>query len=78
MDTRITQTLIGTAITCFEKWAKASNIPWAEEGVQGDFIAYVVCKRDVMSCNKLSPYLIELQQAFKDNPNFDSITLDVA
>ena len=72
MKTRTHKILIGAACPNFEDWAKTSDIPYETE-----VGAYVVDWYDVMHCKTPSPYLSELQQAFKDNPEFERITLDV-
>jgi hypothetical protein len=72
MKTRTHTILFGTACPSFEDWAKTSDIPYETE-----VGAYVVDCYDVTHCKTPSPYLSELQQAFKDNPDFDRITLDV-
>jgi|DEB0MinimDraft_6_1074348.scaffolds.fasta_scaffold04009_8 hypothetical protein len=76
METKEITYLAGTACDDFEEWAEASNIGWIEDvGSDPDWIVYCVEKEDVLSCTKVSPYLIELQQAFKKHPQFDAITL---
>ena len=75
MKTRTHKILIGTACPSFEEWAETSDIPYETEGSKA--YAYVVNWHDVMHCKTPSPYLSELQQAFKDNPDFEHITLDV-
>ena len=76
MKTKEITYLAGTACDDFEEWAEASNMSWVEDvGSDPDWIIYCVEKEDVMSCTKISPYLIKLQQAFKENPKFNSITL---
>ena len=77
MKTTINKTLTGVACQYFDEWAETSHIPWVEIFSQEDFIAYIVDKDAVMSCPILSPYLVDLQMAFKDNPSFDSITLNL-
>lgn len=71
MKTTIYEFLGAPACPNFEEWAEASNLPWVDQGE-----SYILNKDDVMNCKVLSPYLIELRQAFADNPNFESITLD--
>ncbi len=78
MKTIINKTLTGVACDYFDEWAEKSNIPWVEVFSHEDFIAYVVDKDAIMSCPTLSPYLIELQTAFKNNPDFNSITLNLS
>ena len=76
MKTQEITYLAGTVCDDFEGWAEASNMNWIEDvGSDPDWIVYCVKKEDVMSCTKISPYLIELQQACKENPKFNSITL---
>ena len=78
MKTQIIKTLTGIACPSFEEWAEDSELFWVEQGVYGVNSTYVLDKDSVMSCKVITPYLRELQQAFKNNPEFDSITLDVA
>lgn len=72
MKTLIHKILFGKACPNFEDWANTSDIPYETE-----LGAYVVDWDDIGNCKTPSPYLNELQQAFKDNPEFDRITLDV-
>lgn len=72
METRTHKILMGTICPNFEEWVDTSNIPYETESY-----AYVIDCYDVMHCKTPSPYLNELKQAFKDNPEFDRITLDV-
>jgi len=76
MKTRTHTILFGTACPSFEDWSKTSDIPYEKEG-EWDYISYIVNWHDVMHCKTSSPYLSELQQAFKDNPEIENITLDV-
>ena len=76
METRTHKILIGTACPSFEDWAETSDIPYDKDGVW-DYGSYIVNWHDVMLCKTPSPYLSELQQAFKDNPEFEYITLDI-
>jgi len=77
METQIIKTLTGIACSSFEEWAEYSELFWTEQGHYGVNSTYVLDKDSVMSCKVLTPYLDELQQAFRDNPEFDSIVLDV-
>ena len=77
MKTQIIKTLTGIACPSFEEWAEDSELFWTYHA-NCEVTVYVLDKDSVMSCKVITPYLRELQQAFKDNPEFDSITLDVA
>lgn len=76
MKTRTHKILFGTACPNFKDWAETSDIPYEKEG-EWDYISYIVNWHNVMHCKTPSPYLSELQQAFKNNPEIENITLEV-
>lgn len=77
MKTNIFKYLVGTAPAFFQEWAEDNDVPYTEQ-TQGEFVSYVLEKDNVLNCRRsMHPFTKDLQQAFKDNPTFSQITLDV-